>query len=263
MAHATNNWGCDVTIGIAAFVSSFHEIVTISDARLSYGESIPADDTAVMKNRRIADKWGMMFPAEDSTAFTPVLDTVHEALKLTSNGQSSGVDFDFDVVSKTVQAAYEKEFNERFFREHLARFGYADVTDFRRNGFQEMGKDLYSKYADALAKFDLGLELLVYGYNGKDRRFLFEVSNPGKIISHTMRGYAAIGSGSLMATAALARKSITPGLAETIYRILDAKFSSETARDVGKKSNLITINSSGKVSAMSQGEIDKIREIWE
>jgi hypothetical protein len=78
-----------------------------------------------------------------------------------------------------------------------------------------------------------------------------------------MRTYGVIGSGSMMALAALARKPIYPGLAETIYRLLDAKFSSETARDVGRKSYVITTNSSGKFSAMSQNDINKIHEIWE
>ena len=57
-----------------------------------------------------------------------------------------------------------------------------------------------------------------------------------------MRGYAAIGSGTLMALAALNKKPIGPTLADTVYRVVDAKFSSETARDVGKKTHVITLN---------------------
>jgi 20S proteasome alpha/beta subunit len=124
-------------------------------------------------------------------------------------------------VRKAVLEAYEKEFHERFFREHLARFGYSDISDFRKNGFNELGKDIYGEYAAALARFDLGLELLVYGFNPQGNRHIFEVANPGKIISHDLRGFAAIGSGAWMALAGLNRKPINAGLSETIWRFLD------------------------------------------
>jgi len=253
--------GLDVTIAIAAFVSGSDHIVTISDARLSHGEAIQAADNATMKNRKIASKWGMMFAASDSTAFVPIITGVQHLLKYTGDKQKD-VDVKAAAVIEAVQSEYEKEFNERFFREHLARFGFADIADFRRSGFNEMGKDLYGQYADALARFDLGLELLVYGFSPIGERYLFEVANPGKVISHNLSGYAAIGSGSLMAQAAINRKPIAPDLAETIYRLLDAKFSSETARDVGRKTHVITSDSSGNFGLMLEKDVESIREIW-
>jgi hypothetical protein len=254
-----NNLGLgDMTIAMAA-VSQPGLIITVSDARLSHGEAIPADDTATMKNRRIAHKWGMMFAAEDSTAFIPVLSSLYSGLSFTGDETE---DFDPDIIRKAVQVAYESEFNERFFREHLARFGYPDIVDFRSNGFQELGKELYGKYADSLARFDLGLELLVYGFSKSGGAHILEVANPGRVFSHKLRGYAAIGSGSLMATAALARRPLVPGLTETIYRLLDAKFSSETARDVGQKTHVITLSKSGKFGIMSQKDVENVREIW-
>ena len=145
----------------------------------------------------------------------------------------------------------------------MARFGYTDIADFRRNGLNEMGKELYSQYANDLARFDLGLELLVYGFSTKGGRHIFEVSNPGKISSHNLRGYAAIGSGSLMALAALTRRPMPPDLTNTIYRLLDAKFSAETAREVGKRTYVITMNATGKFGIMAQTNIEKVRAIWE
>jgi 20S proteasome alpha/beta subunit len=105
--------------------------------------------------------------------------------------------------------------------------------------------------------------LLVYGYGPDNTGHLYEVTNPGKVISHGMRGHAAIGSGSLMAMAALARKPIGPTLHETIYRLLDAKFSSETARDVGKRTHLMIMSKSGKHKFMPESEIQELRTIWD
>ena len=147
-----------------------------------------------------------------------------------------------------------------FFQEKLARFGFTDIAEFRRVGYAEMGKDLY--HAMDLAKFDLGLELLVYGFDVHGNPTIFEIANPGKIINHTMRKYAAIGSGSLMALGALNKKPLGPTLSDTIYRIIDAKFSSETARDVGKKSHVISLADNGKNGFLAQEQMEKIYNIW-
>jgi hypothetical protein len=258
-------YGRDMTVAIAALGPSKKEIITISDARLSYGEAIPAADEATMKNIKLARRWGMMFAADDATAFTPVFDetlNILEKLDPDSNKQYGDRDFTVSAVMNAAQRAYEKEFSERFFREHLARFGFANITEFRRSGYAEMGKDLYHQYSMDLAKFDLGLELLVYGFNSLGHPAIFEVANPGKIINHGLRGYAVIGSGTLMALAALNKKPLGPKLSDTVYRVLDAKFSSETARDVGKKSHMIALGSDGKNGFFADQELAKIHKVW-
>ena len=256
-----------MTVAIVAFPPSKTEIVTVSDQRLSYGEVIPAADEGTMKNVKITRKWSMMFAAEDATAFTPVLnETMDILLKLdmpVSEHKRLQRDFTAGMVMDAARRAYEKEFNERFFREKLARFGFADISEFRKFGYAEMGKDLYHQYSMDLAKFNLGLEILVYGFDNAGGRIVFEVANPGKIINHTMRGYAAIGSGTLMALAALNKKPLGPTLADTIYRVVDAKFSSETARDVGKKTHVITLSSEGTNGFLYDAELATLHRIWE
>jgi hypothetical protein len=264
---AALRYGRDMTVAIVAFSPSKDEIVTISDQRLSYGEIIPAADEGTMKNIKITRKWSMMFAAEDATAFTPVANEMMQILLNLKMPDSEFKllqrDFTPEMVMDAARQAYEKEFNERFFRDKLARFGFADISEFRKFGYAEMGKDLYHQYSMGLAKFDLGLELLVYGFDNVGRRTIFEVASPGKIINHSMRGYAAIGSGTLMALAALNKKPLGPTLADTIYRALDAKFSSETARDVGKKTHVITLNSEGKNGYLSEDELERLHSIWE
>jgi 20S proteasome alpha/beta subunit len=250
-----------MTVAIAAFAGPGGPIVTVSDARLSFDEIIPAADEATMKNRRFASKWGVMFAATDATAFDPVVRACSAELGYSGVNEEK-LNFSLETIIDTVRRSYEAEFNERFFREHLSRFGYADIKEWRRNAHAEMGKDLYHQYSMELAKFDLGLELLVYGFDDCGNHHLFEVASPGKIIQHNSRGYAAIGSGLLMAIAALNRKPLTLRLPEVVYRLLDAKFSSETANYVGKKTYVIVMYPSGKFEIMPQHEIEKIRTIW-
>lgn len=259
-------YGTDMTVAIAAFAGA-SEIVTISDARLSYGEIIPAADDGTMKNTKISRRWSMMFAAQDATAFTPVVRATMDILdQLEPNPNSllfAERDFTLKSVMDAARMAYEKEFNERFFREKLARFGFADIGEFRRLGLAEMGKDLYHQYAMDLAKFDLGLELLVYGFTPAGTHSIFEVANPGKIINHSLRNYAAIGSGSLMALAALNKKPLAGNILDTAYRIIDAKFSAETARDVGKKTHVISLNDEGKNGFLYSEHLEAIHRIWE
>ena len=121
-----------------------------------------------MKNIKIAGKWSMMFAAEDATAFTPVsTETMKILLDLDPHSPQQYTDRDFSIraVMDAARQAYEKELVSVFFQEKLARFGFTDIAEFRRVGYAEMGKDLYHQYAMDLAKFDLGLELLVYGFD--------------------------------------------------------------------------------------------------
>jgi hypothetical protein len=76
-------------------------------------------------------------------------------------------------------------------------------------------------------------------------------------------GYAAIGSGTLMALASLNKKPLGLTLPDAIYRILDAKFSAETAKDVGKTTHVISLNKDGKNGYMVNDQVQKLHRIWE
>lgn len=262
-----------MTIALAGFAPLTQEyIVTVSDARLSHGDDfIPAVDKGTRKNRKFASTWGIMFAASDVSAFDPVARDLFEKFSYTMEPytmepKASAVSA--DAVRNAVQSAYEKEFHERFFRQHLAKWGYSSISEFRRDGFNELGKDLYTEYAIKLAKFDLGLELLTYGFDDEGLAYLYEVASPGNVISHNLRGFAAIGSGSWMALAALNRRPIRKGIggeniAETVYRLLDAKFSSETASGVGHATHVNIMGRGGKVGHLSDDELRELRVIWD
>jgi Proteasome subunit len=261
-----------MTTALAGFTPLTREyIVTVSDARLSHGDDIPAVDEGTRKNRKFASTWGMMFAASDVSAFVPVMSDIWDKFSYTMEPYTTepkAPPASADAVRHAIQSAYEKEFQERFFREHLARFGYSDISEFRRTGYEELGKDLYSEYAIKLAKFNLGLELLVYGFDDRGAGYLYEVANPGKVISHNLRGFAAIGSGAWMALAALNRRPLSQGItgnnvAETVYRLLDAKFSSETASGVGHATHVFIMGRGGKVGHLSDDEIRELRAIWD
>jgi hypothetical protein len=249
--------GCDVTVAIAAFSAQAPDrIVTASDRRLSYGESLPSTDDAILKNMKIAFRWGVLFAATDVTAFQPV----HEEL-IKKMGFANLANFDVDHVRESAAAAYEKEFNKRFSQENLVQLGYKNISEFRVTGLQELGKSTYDDLIKKLMTFDIGLELLIYGFDSTKRPHIIEVTNPGKVADYDNIGYAAIGSGSIMARASLNRKAMRGDLDQIIFRVLDAKFLSENIRDVGKATHLFTLNSAGKFGMTRN--VDKVRTIWD
>jgi 20S proteasome alpha/beta subunit len=252
----------EVTIGIAVIVPTQEaQIVTASDTRISWTGAIGATDEALTKNQRIGFKWGMLFAADDTTTYQPVLNDVRRGLGF--EGFNDRRELEFDLVQQTVVDAYQKEYDKRFFESNLAKFRYNDVADFRQNGLNELGKELFYKFTDELRRFKLGLELLVYGFGPDGVAHVFEVRDPGVARSYDRNLYAAIGSGADLAYAALTRKKLVPHLESVIYRVLDAKFASENARDVGRKTQLLTLDRDGRVGEMRSSDLDQVRAIWD
>ena len=52
-------------------------------------------------------------------------------------------------------------------------------------------------------------------------------------------------------------------LENTIYRLLEAKFSAETAGGVGKTTTVALRNKEGRVELLPRTEIEEIRKIWQ
>jgi len=132
-----------MTVAIAVIAPTAEkQIVTASDAMISFGNFIPATDEAVMKNMSIAHNWGIMYAASDSTAFQPVLDELLDRLHPsgTTSEAIRTAEVSAEDVRRAAQAAYEQEFDYRFFTKHLARFGFEDIGEFRRDGYSQLGK---------------------------------------------------------------------------------------------------------------------------
>jgi hypothetical protein len=83
------------------------------------------------------------------------------------------------------------------------------------------------------------------------------------VVDIAFQGYSVLGSGAYMAMASLRRKQPLPrSTADMIYRILEAKFTSETATGVGKRTTLATIGH-GTERKMSDNDVDAIRAVWD
>lgn len=213
-----------------------------------------ADDA--LKARKLSKTWALLFAADDANLFLPIVDLARNSLKQYKDK------LDVHTVRDSVLNAYRKLFDTEFTSRHLARYNIPNITTFRDSGLGVFGKDRFDRMCDALDDFDLGITLVCYGFDTKRMAHIFDVSNPGKITDHNLLGYAVTGSGSYMATASLRRKPLPYDLDPMTYRLLEAKFSAESAPGVGRNTSVFILRSDGRDTSIGYGAMEKIRDVW-
>lgn len=247
--------GLEVTIAIVAITYDEH-VVAVSDRMISFDDVFQANDAAALKTIQIADNWHAAC-AGDPGAFRVVLRKLTRRLK--------GVDVDELEVRKFAAECYAEALREDFAGRNLVQLGYQTVEEFRQSGRGDLGDALFNKMMVDLQSANLALEMIVFGVDPDKPHSarLFEVVNPGRIVER-VTGYTAVGSGYYMAMSALNRKPLEPrDLDDVIYRLLDAKFSAETASGVGKSTTVIWVRPDGTVRRIDTEEVDRVRKIWD
>jgi hypothetical protein len=249
-----------MTIGIAAVANSDQGdgyIVTVSDRMLSTSDATIQGTDDTLKARKISKTWALMFSASDANLFLPIVDEVRARL------EAIGKSHDLSAVQNTAAAVYREKFDEIFTSLYLSRFGFKNIADYRVNGLSQLGSDTFRSVFEKIETFDLGISFLGYGFDTKKSAHLFQLENPGIVTNHDLAGCAVIGSGFYMASASLSRKRMPYHLDAMIYRLLEAKFSAETAPGVGRRTTLFTMRCDGKDASLPQGLIGEIRKVWE
>jgi 20S proteasome alpha/beta subunit len=248
-----------MTVCIAAFTkpgSKGGQIVATADRLISNNDYVQGSEDT-LKVRKIANSWALMFAGRVNFFRHFVV----EAVKFSKMNEEEKK-LELDVIQEHIAKTYRAEFERQFTAQHISPLGYSSVSDFRENGLAQLGADSFNFYLDRLREFDLGIQLLCFGFDPSGEPHIFTVANPGVITNHNLLRYAVIGSGDLMALAALRRKKLPYNNEALVYRLLDAKFSAETASGVGTSTSLLTMGPDGKSRSMGYDAIDKIKAIW-
>jgi 20S proteasome alpha/beta subunit len=244
-----------MTVGIVAIAEDDKHIVVACDRMLSHGDIIQAADDGALKARRIAKKWGITF-AGDASKFKPVVDRAFNHLP-DINGDCSEQE-----VRNALISAYREELECMIVANLFSRIGYTSTAEFLKSGLSQLGDAVFQSILRKTENADLGITFLVHGFDKLSTPHVFQISNPGAFVSHDLIGCAAIGSGIYMATASLRRRPPKGSLESTVYRVLEAKFSSETANGVGRSTSLLIQNSEGNGTFLSNEVVEKIRASW-
>jgi 20S proteasome alpha/beta subunit len=110
--------------------------------------------------------------------------------------------------------------------------------------------------------FNLGTDMIVAGVDDQGAKVAY-VWNPGTLAWLDKLGYAAIGSGGIHATTRLSLGSQTrdSGLAETIYRVYEAKRAAEVAPGVGPETDLAIVEKQA-IRTCGSATLTKLQEIF-
>jgi hypothetical protein len=249
-------FGLVVTVCIAAISYPPTHIVTVSDKMLSdLNDQVAARDGLVTKDVGVTKKWGIMW-AGNSELWPEFFADVSPKLLLESPAVNS------TLVNDTTLRAYNSIVERRFMAGGLARLGFVSIDDFTQRARDQLGQELFDHYVSKLEQFNLDIEFVVYGFDEDGTAHVMALEHPGIVTEHAGEGFMVAGSGTYMARAALHRRPPRTNLMSTIYGLLDAKFSAETAAGVGKETYLRVLGNYGAEWSLASHEIDSIREAW-
>ncbi len=250
--------GVYVTICIAAMTQlgmADGQIIMAMDRLITAPDDLVPGAEVVLKARKVSMTWALMF-AGNGDLFLPMQAAISKRL-----GDFNGV-YSLATVQSAALEAYHAAFDDQFTGMHLSRYGFAGITEFRTLGWSQLGKK-FKELCDLIDNFSIGIDLLFCGFGADRMPHIFEISNLGVVTSHDLLGHAAIGSGTYMATASMRRKPMPYHRDALIYRVLEAKFSAETAAGVGDKTVMFTLSSDGHGKSIGVNSIAKVKEIYE
>jgi hypothetical protein len=251
--------GEDVTIGIVALAQSGH-FVAVSDQRISFYDQFPPIEKGLNKLRMISadGRWFLAFAAGDIPPAMPLIRRIiGEVNGLKPHGR------DISAVMTKCADSYSDTRDEVFADTHLRAINYRTIGEFRREGYKDLGKDEHQRHMIALQKFDLDVQLIIFGYDDQNAARLFEVHNPGRSYDLTWRRYTLVGSGSDLARGSIAQRPLPLEWPDIVYRLLAAKFVAEDASYVGKTTTaFVTSADRGGLHEFSENEIEQIRAEW-
>ena len=245
-----------MTVCIAAIATDSlgeQAIVTASDRMLSTAEM--SADAVAFKSHFIANGWGLMYAAEDTSHITPIWEITRADL------HEKRFHVHCPEVAATIARAYQRQIHIEAYDRVLSRYGLT-MKEFLENGSKLFPSSQYEEMHRDIKSIRLGCDFIGYGFD--DRAHLFRVTEPGKVIYEDEVGFAAIGSGWYSAISTLFFHSVN-GLmevGEVLYHVLEAKFMAESAPGVGADTHAQILEYDGNVVTIFEESVDEVRRLW-
>jgi len=249
-----------VTVCIAAVC--FHEkpfdtIVCVSDMKLSQHHY--SEDIATVKVREIHKDWHVMISGTFGQK-RRILEEVIQTISTSPEVSQSEMEDAFI-------AAYQN-YAKRLANEAVLAPYHKSLEEFTKSR-DDLGDVLYERIWNEIQRITVGCDFLVCGFPANGKAALFSISNPSVdnpsfITHHGDLGFGVIGSGAFIAESTLYAYAQTfiDTTQATIYKTLSAKFSAETATDVGETTHLAIYRRGIKIP-FQMTHIKKIKEVWE
>jgi 20S proteasome alpha/beta subunit len=243
-----------MTTCIAAITQRFY-IATASDTRLSFGGSYSTD--GVLKDEGIHREWGALV-AGDDISHAPFV--IEEAKRLLRN--QSG---ELNIVKDAFRKAYQSCRSDAITDNLLSSFEMT-IDEFKKKGSKQLHPEVFADISIRMRSFTLGCTFMVYGFDDTVQPHILTIRNPGRVESFDKPGFWAIGAGASSALSTLSVLKQHPdrcSVEQTIYNVLAAKYSSESASDVGPETWvwIKRVNCNGFSS--SAGWETEVKTLWQ
>lgn len=250
------DWGADLSVCLASVADRGRSIVVSTDQMISL-DSVSLDHT-VVKGDFLGVAWFAMWAGDDIAPIPSIISRTKKIL--VDDGRPKS--WSRDEVAAALAQAYQDETLARAVTEYLSPLGI-DMPTFLSKGPEIFQSD-YATKVQEFYFFDLGLEFLVAGYDNANKPCIFTVGRRGSVRYYDKPGFWVIGSGSAMAYGALALRqhNTLRTTQETIYSVLEAKFSAELSVGVGRHTTAGVLTVNNFIRLLPQDEITAIQQIW-
>jgi len=245
-------FGHDVfmTLCIGAIARSENRYLTVSDLMLS--TDIISWEPSITKASFVGRNpaWITMFAGDPTHA----AQVTGEVISMLAGHTSTP----FQVVAFAYRAAFKRELEKKVNNEVLSVYGLTR-EEFIKEGRSAFGDEEFGRILEKVSTTELETEFLVGNPSS-----LFSISDPGIIHYHDAIGFHAIGTGCVLAQAALnGIFDQTAPLREMLYRLLAAKFRAESPH-VGRKTFVtLTDHNLSVCEGFRPEDCERIRAIWE
>lgn len=212
-------------------------------------------DAAISKFKTL-DRWTALFAGESGDADL-VMEQLGVSLLTVSSRQH---------INEAMTGAYNKRFGEFSAGRWLACFGM-DMNAFRKEGVKTFSPSTYDTLCRQIAEdsANFTLQLMLCGWlPGEFNAQVFSMNRDG-FHSHSIDGFAAIGSGAEAATTSLMFQGYASPLKvrRVIGQVCMAKFMAEYCEGVGPITLVSVLSPNiGNSIYLQPYEVEKIREFW-
>lgn len=253
-------WERDMTVCIAARCltkDSKHCIVTVSDTKLSTG--VYSGEMTTLKLRTLSDNWKCLV-AGTFAHHVPLVRHITNDLR--------GCKQSYDDIVRICTGAFIAE-NKRLAEETILS-PYGLTLDEFISSREKLGESIFERTWGDIGRIKIECQLLVCGFDSAEQPHILIVENPeGDRVGFTTNcdfpGFASIGSGSYLADSTLyaIHQHSVRSVEETIYATTLAKFTAESASDVGEETYVRAILPDGGFDIdNSFSLVTDLRELW-
>ena len=246
-----------MTVCIAVRCPADNSFICACDRMLS--SDYNSYEPAAIKKWPIGTRWQMMFAALDVSVVLPIYRRIVKYCADTT--------FSIEDVAGAFERSY-REARELMADAYLSRFKM-NLGTFMRDGAQRFGPSMYLEVIRRVEAISVGAEFLVFGFDADQMNHIFTINDEARAQSLDIEGFGTIGTGGWIANASLISRPLplaSPD--ELLYRVCEAKFSSESAPTVGRSTVLSHFQGSAEPNGIAKDvfilteDIEAIRRIW-